>query len=144
MRTIKLKTLVLLIVSLFFVQAGMASAEIVIIGNKAGALNALSKKEAQDVFLGKTRSIRGESIKPVDLASNSAERKEFLDKVLEQSASKVNRYWSRKIFSGKGNPPEVLDSGETVKRWVARNPGGIGYISASAVDKSVKVLLKVR
>jgi ABC-type phosphate transport system substrate-binding protein len=46
------------------------------------------------------------------------------------------------IFTGKGTPPKQSGSDADVKALIAKNPNMIGYIDASAVDGSVKVVHK--
>ena len=51
--------------------------------------------------------------------------------------------WARITFTGKGTPPKELKSDAEVKAFVAANPRAIGYVDASAVDSSVKAVLKL-
>lgn len=43
---------------------------------------------------------------------------------------------------GKGKPPKELSSDADIIKFVAENPGAIGYVDAASVDGSVKVLKK--
>lgn len=44
------------------------------------------------------------------------------------------------IFTGRGQPPMVVEGDEQVKKSLTGRPDGIGYIDRAAVDDSVKVL----
>ena len=46
----------------------------------------------------------------------------------------------RDLFTGTGLPPKVFADDAEIKNAVAAQPGAIGYISASALDGSVKKL----
>jgi len=61
----------------------------------------------------------------------------------KKNASKLKSYWSKMIFSGKAIPPEVVGDDAAVISWVASTKNGIGYVDSSAVNDSVKVLLRV-
>lgn len=118
--------------------AATANAELVVIVNLAFAGN-ISSKSIQDIYLGNNRTL-----KPIDQSKNSADRKAFLMAVLAMSESEFNRHWSKRIFSGKGSPPNHLSSAEAVLLFVADNQNAIGYVDASLVtDDSVKVALRI-
>jgi hypothetical protein len=52
----------------------------------------------------------------------------------------MNKLWLTKVFQGAIASPEVLGSGAAVKKHLAGNPGGIGFIDAAEADASVKIL----
>jgi ABC-type phosphate transport system substrate-binding protein len=56
----------------------------------------------------------------------------------------MNRYWSKRKYTGKGKPPVVALGDDAVKELVANTPGAIGYIDGKSLDKSVKVILIIR
>ncbi|MEH6543233.1 MAG: phosphate ABC transporter substrate-binding protein [Porticoccaceae bacterium] len=126
------------------VLGSSANAELAIVVNPDYSGGNVEIGDIKDLYQGKSKTLNGVQVKAVDQSSGSSARSEFLSAVLEKSESEMNRYWSRLIFSGKGRPPEVLDSADAIKRWIALNPEGIGYIDANDVDSTVKVLLRTR
>ena len=50
--------------------------------------------------------------------------------------------WQQNIFSGNGLPPKIVSPDSAMKHLVASNRNAIGYILASQVDASVKVIAK--
>lgn len=54
----------------------------------------------------------------------------------------MKAYWSQLMFTGKAQRPRKVSGDAAVKSAVAGTPGAIGYISAGAVDGSVKVVLR--
>jgi ABC-type phosphate transport system substrate-binding protein len=61
--------------------------------------------------------------------------------VTDKSGSQLKSYWSKMVFSGKGNPPkEVANSAEVLKQ-IAANPNAIGYVEKGAVNATVKPVL---
>ena len=55
--------------------------------------------------------------------------------------AQVKSIWSRLTFTGKAQPPKQLPDSAAVKKAVAADPKGVGYIEKSAVDASVKAVL---
>jgi len=84
----------------------------------------------------------GEAIVPINREAGSAIREGFSRRVLGRRASKLRSYWNRRYFQGV-LPPATLASDEAVRRFVAAEPRAIGYVSASAVDGSVRVVLSI-
>ena len=96
------------------------------------------------MFLGKNKTFsNGESAKAINLKSGNAIRKNFEKEVLGKSSSQVKAYWSKLIFSGKAKPLKEGASDSEVLNWVSSTPNAIGYIDASKVDDSVKVIKKL-
>lgn len=126
---------------LFLGQTAVAGAGVVVIGSKNIAN--LSADQLKDIFLGKEATLPdGTSAEVSDLPEGNSTRDEFYKKVIEKDPSQVKAYWAKRIFTGKGSPPEVKANNDAVKAWVAGGAGRLGYIDGSAVDDTVKVLLK--
>jgi ABC-type phosphate transport system substrate-binding protein len=123
--------------------ASTAQAEVVVIVSAKSHVKQLTADQTAKIFLGKAGSFPddGDAV-PVDQAEGSAVRDEFYSKVVRKSPSQLSAYWAKVIFTGDGHPPEILESNTAVKKAVAKNPNAIGYIDKSAVDKSVRVILK--
>jgi ABC-type phosphate transport system substrate-binding protein len=125
--------------AIIFLFSGSVVAEIAVIVSPGSRISTLSGSEIKAIYLGKSKKL-----KAVDQSKGSAIRVDFLSKVVGKSESQFKAYWSKKIFSGKGMPPRVLDSGAAIKRQVASSRNMIGYIDSSEVDDSVKVVYKVQ
>ena len=124
------------LVSVLF--AATVQAEIVVVVNNAND-SAITKKDVKRIFLGKMKSFsNGGSIAAVDVSNTSPTREAFNKAALKKSSSQVKAYWSKRVFSGKGTPPKVLDSDAKIKEFVAANPNAIGYIDSASLDASVK------
>ncbi|KPV93730.1 hypothetical protein AN214_04224 [Pseudoalteromonas sp. P1-9] len=93
------------------------------------------------IFLGKTKSYtNGRSAILISPSNTDIAVEEFNSKVLGKSNSQVKAYWSKILFTGKGTPPQEMDSNAAVISSVASNPDAIGYLDASAVTSDVKVV----
>lgn len=122
-----------------------AFAEIVVIVSAKSAATALTEEQAADVFLGKSNTLPGGGqAVPVDQSESSAVREQFYTKVAGKTGAQMKAYWSKLIFTGKGQAPKDAGDSAAVKALVAGNPNIIGYIDKSAADATVKVLLTIK
>ncbi len=136
-----MKPLLLGLFMLIFTQ--LAFADLVVITNKASKVDVLTADQVKALFLQKEKSFpNGDNVVLGDQNSGSAVRDEFGSKVLGKSPKKLKRYWSKRVFAGKGVPPKVVGDDAAMKAWVAKTPNSLGYISAGALDDSVKVVFK--
>jgi hypothetical protein len=67
----------------------------------------------------------------------------FIAEVLHLDSDRFQAHWRRKVFSGRGMPPRILQSDGAVEQEVARTKGGIGVISATANHGPEVKVLKV-
>lgn len=127
------------------VSAPFCQAEVAVISNPSVTLDSLESKEVKRLFLGKTRILPGvRKIVLVDHPEGSSVRDQFYKSVAQKNPVQLRAYWARRVFSGKGVPPEVMTDGQMIVDWVAKTPGAIAYVDASHVDDSVKVLLRIK
>lgn len=120
--------------------SSVALAEVAVIVNPANG-DTLSKDDIAKIYMAKTKTFPGgKNATPIDRTEGSPVRVDFVSKVIEKDEAQLKSYWSRLIFTGKGVPPKVVESDADVKSQVAQDPSAIGFIDASAVDGSVKVV----
>jgi ABC-type phosphate transport system substrate-binding protein len=132
-----------IIIGLFLVfgSAG-ASAEVVAVVAARSPVSTLSKNQVADIFMGKMiRYPNGSEVVPVDQVESSAAREEFYLKFSGMSPAQIKMYWSKIIFTGRGQPPPEVSNGVEVKKFIAKHPDAIGYIEQKLVDDSVKVVI---
>lgn len=117
-------------------------AELAVIVHPSSSVEGVTQAELSDLYLGKkTRLSNGAKVQVSDHAEGSAQRVHFYKTLMKKSEAQIKRYWSKRMFSGKGTPPITLDSNQAVKDWVEVTPNGLGYIDTEQVDGKVKVLL---
>jgi len=123
----------------------IAMADVVVVVSAKSPVMALSKNQLIDIFLGKvSRYPDGTEAMPLDQAEGSGARDEFYAKVADKSAAQIKAYWSKIIFTGRGQPPEEVHSSADMKKRIAADPAAIGYIEESLVDDSVRVVGRVQ
>ncbi|MCL1140607.1 hypothetical protein [Shewanella pneumatophori] len=106
----------------------------------------LSKNKARMLYRGKSKRISGSlKIVLVDLPEASIHREDFYKMLLGKSVSQMNGYWAGLAFSGKGSPPEELDSDDIkqILKWLNDNPNGIAYAPIESVPEEVNILITV-
>jgi len=140
-KKLKIRSTLLILIMLMLTQSCFAG--VVVIANKASGVDALTASQVKALFLQKAKSLPSGSTAVLgDQSKNSTVRSEFGNKVLGKNPKKLKRYWSKRIFSGKGIPPKVIGDDEAMKAWVAKTPNSLGYINAAALDSSVKAVFK--
>ena len=77
---------------------------------------------------------------PIDLYDGSPEREQFYAKIAGKTPAQVKAYWSKIIFTGRGQPPKAVPTDLEVKKILAANVAAIGYIDATQLDDSVRAL----
>ena len=113
-------------------------AQLVVIVHKDNPNILITEKELGKLYLGKLKKFPdGSSAIPIDLARGTA-KKDFYDKIIKKNEAQLRAYWSRVIFTGKGQPPQQTQSAVSL---VASNPNLIGYDDISNVTDRVKVIL---
>ena len=78
----------------------------------------------------------------MNAAKSMSSRDDFNQNVLGRSSSQVNAYWSKLVFTGKGNMPMELGSDTEIISTISANTGAIGYVNVSSVTDDVKVIAK--
>jgi ABC-type phosphate transport system substrate-binding protein len=119
-----------------------ATADVVAVVSAKSTVTSLSKAQVADLFLGRTsRFPNGVQAVPIDQADGSAARDEFYAKLVGKTGAQLKAYWSKIIFTGRGQPPPAVSNSVEVKKRLIGNPAAIGYIEQDLVDASVRVVL---
>jgi len=127
--------------ALWAAQAAARAEDVVPVVSAKSPITSLNAAQVADIFLGKTnRFPDGSPAVPIDLSEESPERERFYAQYTGKSPAQVKAYWSKIIFTGRGQPPRQASTGREMRKLVAENPNAIGYIDPSLVDASVRVL----
>lgn len=120
-------------------------ADVVAVVSAKSAITTLTKTQLADIFLGRvSRFPNGAQAVPVDQAEEAPARAVFYAQLVGRSAPQMKAYWSKIIFTGRGQPPQEVRSNEELKRRIAQDSNAIGYIDESLVDDSIKVVRGVQ
>lgn len=112
-----------------------------VIVNPDTDVTSLTKKQVSRLFLKKVKTWDNDlNVVPVDLPSSADAREIFSKQVHGKSVNAVQAYWQQRVFSGRDVPPPEKESDASVVEFVRNNPGAIGYVSADADVRGVKVI----
>lgn len=136
------------IIVTFIALAGLfttgAQAELAIIVSPSANIDSINIVQLKRLYLNRAnRFPNNVRLLPVDQKSGSSQQVEFTEKALGKSPTELSKYWSRRMFSGKGHPPRQFKDDAEVMQQVAASNDIIGYVDAASVDDSVKVILQI-
>jgi hypothetical protein len=135
----KKSTLVYLILLAASVLASRAQAQAIVIANNSVTVDAVSKSDIRDVFLGASSNLKGSRVTPV-LLKKGAAHEEFLVLFIGRSDTGFESNWRSLVFSGQCSMPRSFDSELAMVEWVKATPGAVGYILKSTPHVGVKTL----
>ena len=125
--------------------ASARAAELVAIVSSHSPAAAMRADQVAAIFLGQCgRFPDGRDAVPLDQPVGSSLRNQFYDRVAGKSPALLRAYWSKMVFTGRGQPPREERDSAAVRKAVADNPSLIGYIDATALDASVRAVLWLR
>lgn len=141
----KLSKLITFFIGLVFATMSYSAvAEIVVIVKADNPTNSLEKPELSRIYLGRAKTFPGGAkVVPVSQDSSSATKAEFEKALLGKSQSQMKAYWAKQSFSGRGSPPDEVGGDSGVLERVAADGEAIGYVDASAVNSSVKIVFRI-
>jgi ABC-type phosphate transport system substrate-binding protein len=113
-----------------------------IIVNTANPTDNLSMAELRKVFLGeRSHWPNARRITLVMMEPGKPERKTLIREVCQMNENDFSRHFLQGVFTGEVFvSPKTLAGPVGVRKFVFNVPGAIGYVRASDVDSSVKVV----
>jgi ABC-type phosphate transport system substrate-binding protein len=127
-----------------FVPQGRTANEesLAIIVNQSNPAENFSLEELRKIFLGeRSHWPNGRRITLVMMGPGQPERKIVLRDICRMGESDFSRHFLHGLFTGEVFvSPKTLASPVGVRKFVFNVPGAIGYVRASDVDGSVKVV----
>jgi hypothetical protein len=117
-------------------------ADIVAVVSSKSAITTLSKIQVVDIFLGRrTRFPDGSAAVPIDQSEGTIARSEFYAKFADMTPAQLKAFWSKIIFTGRGQPPIAVATGAEAKKLLIANPNAITYLDQTLVDSNLRVVL---
>lgn len=117
--------------------------DIVFVVDKSVDIESLTERDIRNIFLREIRFINGHTIVPVNLPPNNPLRIYVEKKLLHMDREELQLFWNRKYMNGI-DPPKVLSSEKSVKMFVRKVKGAIGYIEEEELEEGLKVIFRVR
>ncbi|CBL44061.1 Hypothetical protein HDN1F_04780 [gamma proteobacterium HdN1] len=129
--------IILCVLGLLLFSGRTHADSLLIITNSKSGVTELSKEQIARIFLGKTRVYPNETpVVPWILREKDPTRVRFQISVLDRDPMQIKAYWTRLLFTGRGNPPSALESNTAILHKVIESPTAIGYISTAEVDEA--------
>ena len=113
-----------------------------IIVNLSNPVDGVSREELRRIFLGERGHwANGRRITLVMMETERPERKALLRDVCQMNETEYNHRILHGLFTGElFTSPKTLASPTGVRKFIFNVPGAIGYLRATDVDGTVKVL----
>jgi len=123
-------------------KAGAADDAVVVIIHKDNP-HAIDRNYLVAIYTGRLKGWPdGSPVFPLDQSDGAGARETFYLHFVGRTVANMQAVWAQNIFSGKGLPPKIAAPDSEMKRIVAANRNAIGYIRASEVDDTVRVVLR--
>ena len=130
--------------SLVLCCVGAQARELVVIVSARSQVEPMRPDQVAAIFLGQSaRFPDGTVATPIDQPIGSSQRDGFYQRVAGKTPALLKAWWSKMVFTGRGQPPRELAGNAAVRQAVASTPGAIGYIDREAIDPSVRQVLLV-
>ena len=126
--------------TLLSVSSVALAEEYVLVTDNSNPVTILSAKDVKNIYLGKKTVWSDGSHITVFTQTGSAINKAFMKEMARKTPQQYSTYWKKSLFTGTGLPPQDFASDDSIKAAVAAKPGSIAYISAAALDDTVKQL----
>lgn len=119
-------------------SSATAEAAFHLIAHRDAPVNNLTPTEVADIFLDRVPlTAIWHPIEPDD----ETLRQTFYNTLLDRSLKSIRAYWAKRVFTGRGRPPPVLNPTELLQTLV-QDPHAISFIPASSgVPPCCKILL---
>ncbi|MEE8059627.1 MAG: hypothetical protein V3T17_17625 [Pseudomonadales bacterium] len=119
-------------VILIFVVSSLAVADYHFVVNKKAGITVLKESEIKSIFLGrKTMWENGTVILPCYSNPEEGKIAEFFFSIVKKNHSRFIRYWNKRLFSGQGKSPLIVNNNEELLEYVRRNNGAVCLASES-------------
>lgn len=128
-----------LFLAIFLLSNIASSHEYVVIANKH--MTDLSPSQIKAIFLKKIIVINDLQAVPLNLDARDPLRAKFEQQILQMSFDRLQAHWTKEHYLGH-RPPISLKSQESVKAFIKKVDGSIGYIEMDNMDDNLKILYK--
>lgn len=117
----------------------LSATEYAVVSSKK--INKITLGQIKALFLKKTFCIGNKKIVPLNLPPRYKIRSSFEKKVLNMSFNRLKSYWTKQHYLGH-RPPITMKSQESIKVFIKKIDGAIGYIELDKVDKELNIIYK--
>jgi len=130
---------------LFFciISVNLYANSLIVIVSKDSNINDISKKELSKIFLSKTKKLpNGEKSSIIEIYDKNIQSI-FYQKICNKNSTQLRRYWTKMIFTGKGQPPKKMKSYKEIIEYVSKNQNAISYIPAEYITSKIQTIMEI-
>ena len=134
-----MKKSLLLLLFLVISNSSIVADEYAIVANRS--MKELSTNQIKAIFLKKITYVDDMKLVPINLGTRDRLRLKFEKKILKMSFSRLKIYWTKQHYLGH-RPPVSMKSQESIKAFIKKVDGSIGYIEEQYVDDDLKIIYR--
>ncbi len=139
---IRAKQIVALFAAILPSVLGIA-AEIAIVSGDQGEVSAITRDEAERLYLGRTTTLPdNRAVTLIDLPPGPV-RDAFYLRLTGKNPVQTRANWSRQVFTGRALPPRQAESSAQVHEWLVDDPNAIGYLPSDEIGSGLRILLRI-
>jgi hypothetical protein len=101
----------------------------------------LTRLEIRAIFLKKITLLDDTELVPINLEALDPLRLKFEKELLGMSFSRLKSYWTQEHYLGH-RPPISMKSQESIKAFIPKIDGSIGYLNIENVNENMKILYR--
>jgi len=134
-----MRYLALISVVLCFGAVGRAQ-DAVFVVNRDTKVASLSAESARNILLGTSVRFDDGTVVRLAVQTTGPIHEQIIRDFTRRSADQFEKYWKKQVFTGKGIMPIQCASDAEVLDYVAKTPGGFGYVAKSSVTPATASL----
>ncbi len=122
----------------------LSANNLAVIVSKDSDINSITKKELSKLFLSKTRKLpNGKKSYLIEMQDKEI-RSKFYEEICNKNYKQLRKYWTKMIFTGRGQPPKKIKSIDEIIEYVENNQNAISYIPSKYVNSTIKTILEIK
>ena len=137
-----IRTLSLLIIVLL--PAPIVASDLVVITSNDN-MESLNIDDVARIFLGKVNKFpSGAEVIPLDIDPMHPSFARFAREVLKKNPSQLRAYWAKRIFTGRGKPPQIIQTSAALRDLVSSDKRYLSYLDKSVADDTVRWIIELK
>lgn len=129
-----------LLVLAFAAAVGLARAQdAAFVAHPGVADGAVSAADIKNILLGTKSNWKSGPLRLIVQTEGPVHAK-VIQQFTQRSPDQFDKYWKKQVFTGKGTMPATAKTDADVIAFVASTAGAFGYVAATSVTDTVKLL----
>lgn len=128
---------------LFFFSIHIYANSLVVIVSKDSNIQDITKKELSKIFLAKTKRLPSGDKSLVVESTNKEFQAKFYKTICNKNDKQLRKYWTKMIFTGRGQPPKKIKSIPELISFVKNNKNAISYIPFKDINSDIRVIMEI-